>query len=203
MMIKQNKVASLFSDWKLGAAFFSLVVLALGCASRISNRDPVGERFPAVAGEALDGKEWKIPGDLAGKPAILMIGYVQDSQFDIDRWLLGFLQAETPVPFLELPTIKGLMASAAKGSIDEGMRKGIPEEDWHAVVTLWSGDAKRVVALTGNERPRNARVVLLDADGRVAWFADGGYSAREMVDLDKKARELLAALPNEDRETSA
>jgi len=34
-------------------------------------------------------------------------------------------------------------------------------------------------------------VILLDGEGRVAWFADHGYSARGMIDLDARARELL------------
>ena len=168
-------------------------ILVAGCRpAPTPNRDPVGQPFPEVAGEALDGREWRLPADLAGKPAILLVGFVQDSQFDIDRWLLGITQAATPVAFLELPAIPGLAPRMFKGTIDEGMRKGIPNEDWRGVVTLWTDDAARVVELTGNELPRNARVVLLDGEGRVAWFADRGYSAAQMVELDAKARELLA-----------
>jgi hypothetical protein len=173
-------------------------VLAVGCSSTpIPNRDPVGERFPEVRGAALDGKQWRIPGDLAGKPAILLLGFVQDSQFDIDRWLLGITQLETPVPFLELPTIKGLAPRMFKGTIDEGMRRGIPQEDWRGVVTVWSDDAKNVVELTGNARPANARVLLLDGEGSIVWFTDRGYSAGQMTELDGRARELLnAATPD-------
>lgn len=174
-------------------ALLTLVTLITGCsATTITNRDPVGEAFPEVVGKALDDKQWLIPQDLAGKPAILLIGTVQDSQFDIDRWLLGIAQTETPVPFLELPTIKGLAPRMFKGKIDNGMRNGIPAEDWRGVITLWGDDAGRVVELTGNERPGNARVILLDAEGRVAWFADRGFSANGMLALDARARELLA-----------
>ena len=175
----------------------ALALLTAACSSTIPNRDPVGQAFPAVAGEALDGESWQIPGDLAGKPAILLIGFVQDSQFDIDRWLLGLVQSGTPVPFLELPTIPGLAPRMFKGRIDEGMRGGIPVDDWRGVITLWGDDARRVVELTGNERPNSARVLLLDAEGQVAWFADHGYSASEMVELDARARELLPAEPED------
>lgn len=181
----------------LALVALALVAFATGCSSTtIANRDPVGEAFPEVAGKALDDKQWLIPQDLAGKPAILLIGMVQDSQFDIDRWLLGIAQTETPVPFLELPTIKGLAPRMFKGKIDDGMRGGIPVEDWRGVITLWGDDAGRVVELTGNERPRSARVILLDAEGRVAWFADHGFSAGGMIDLDARARELLASAPS-------
>ncbi len=172
----------------------ALFILVTGCSStKIGNRNPVGESFPDVTGKALDDKPWRIPQDLAGKPAILLVGMVQDSQFDIDRWLLGIVQIETPVPFLELPTIKGLAPRMFKGKIDDGMRSGIPIEDWRGVITLWGDDAERVVELTGNERPATARVILLDAEGRIAWFADHGFSPNGMIALDARARELLAS----------
>ena len=169
-----------------------LALLGVACSSPVANRDPVGETFPAVRGEALDGTEWRVPEDLAGRPAILLVGYVQRSQFDLDRWLLGIRQAGTPVPFLELPTIKGLAPRMFKGRIDDGMRSGIPAEDWRGVVTLWRDDARKVVELTGNERPANGRVMLIDAVGRIVWFADRGYSADQMIELDRLARELAA-----------
>jgi hypothetical protein len=75
------------------------------------------------------------------------------------------------------------------GTIDGGMRKGIPEEDWGAVLTIYA-DADEIVTFTGTENPRNARVLLLDARGHVVWFHDRGYSAARMQDLDRRWREL-------------
>lgn len=182
------------SSTRLAFSILALVALAAsGCGETVPRRDPVGDTFPSVRGEALDGKAWRIPEDLAGRPAIVLVGYVQDSQFDIDRWLLGIAQVGTPVPFLELPAIPGLAPRMFKGTIDEGMRSGIPIEDWRGVITLWGDDAKKVIALTGNEEPRNARVLLLDAQGRVVWFADRGFSPSQMLELDERARELANA----------
>ena len=195
---RSNRRLSGFSSARLALAL-GAVLLAACSSTPIPNRDPAGEPFPAVGGEALDGKQWRLPADLAGKPAILLVGFIQDAQFDIDRWLLGITQVGTPVPFLELPTIKGLAPRMFKGTIDEGMRKGIPIEDWRGVVTLWADDAASIVELTGNERPRNARVILIDANGDIAWFTDRGFSPAQMVDLDAVARELLdAAGPESD-----
>lgn len=189
-MFESKRFKTLHSIISLTAAAL-LAALVSGCSTSIANRNPINEPFPEVSGEALNGDAWNIPQDLAGKPAIVIMGYVQDAQFDIDRWLLGIVQVETPVPFLELPTIKGMAPRMFKGRIDEGMRGGIPKEDWRGVVTIWGDDAKRVVALTGNEKPNNARVALLDAEGKIAWFADRGFSPGGMLELDRKARELL------------
>ncbi|MEO0650009.1 MAG: hypothetical protein AAFZ65_04975 [Planctomycetota bacterium] len=172
------------------------LLLLVGCSSPIPNRDPVGERFPTVEGEALNGTPFTLPDDLVGQPAVLLIGYVQRTQFDIDRWLFGLLQAEVAVPIYEVPTIKSLVATQLKGTIDDGMRAGIPEEDWSSVVTVY-GDAGAIVDLTGNERPQNTRVVVLDADGRVAWFHDRGYSARLALEVRGLTDDLSVASPPE------
>lgn len=178
-------------------ALLALVLpgLLIGCASKYPNRNPVGETFPSVQATALDQKKWNLPADLAGKPALLLVGYKQDAQFDIDRWLNGVAQFETPVRVIELPTINSPVPKLYKGYIDEGMRGGIPEQDWGSVITVY-GDAKSVVRMTGNEEGRlNARVLLLDAQGRVVWFQDHGYSARLMKELDAKIREMNTANP--------
>ena len=70
-------------------------ILALGsCSSPIPNRNPIGESFPVVRGESLNGDAVELPSAVSGEPAILMVGYVQGTQFDLDRWTLGFAQAE-------------------------------------------------------------------------------------------------------------
>ena len=38
---------------------------------------------------------------------MVLVGYQQRSQFDIDRWLIGITQVDLPVKFVELPTIAG------------------------------------------------------------------------------------------------
>lgn len=144
-----------------------------------------------MEGEALDGTKTQVPGDLA-KPAVVLIGYVQDAQFDIDRWLLGLAQMNTPVNLTELPAIRGFVPGMFAERIDEGMRSGIPKEDWGAVVTVYD-DADKLVQLTGNERPRNARVLLLDEKNKIVWFHDRGFSVGSLKALDAEARQIASS----------
>ena len=164
---------------RLALVLFALLPVA--CSSTLPNRDPTGERFPSVSGETLAGEPVSLPGDLAGRPAVLLIGYKQETQFDIDRWLLGFAQAGLDAALLEVPTIPGLAASLASGFIDDGMRSGIPREDWSVVVTLYGDAAKPVARLTGTENGNNARVIILAPDGTIAWFHDRGYGTRQVL----------------------
>ena len=176
----------------LAAALVALLVFApfSGCASVTPNRVAVGEAFPAVEGEALDGTVQAFPGGLGGKPAVLLIGYVQDTQFDLDRWLIGLTQLKTPVQVYELPTIAGLFPGMFAGTIADGMRSGIPEEMWAGVVTLYDESADLVIAHLGNERPRCGRVLLLDGEGKIVWMHDRGFSPAELSDLDARVRAL-------------
>jgi hypothetical protein len=159
------------------------IVMYRGSTEVFPNRNPTGETFPSVVGESLEEIRTAIPEDLAGEPAVLLIGYKQNAQFDIDRWLMGLLQTEVEMRIIEIPTIPGLLPSFASGWIDDGMRSGIPREDWGLVVTLYGDAARPVAELTGTERGRLTRVVVLDAEGRVAWFDDEGYSARKALEV--------------------
>jgi cytochrome oxidase Cu insertion factor (SCO1/SenC/PrrC family) len=70
--------------------------------------------------------------------------------------------------------------------IDEGMRKGIPKELWKGVITVYE-DGDKIQRYTGNQNPNNARVMLLDAEGKILYFYDRGFS----VDALKSVRNLV------------
>ncbi len=159
------------------------------CSSTVKNQNPLQKPFPQVEGTSLDNKKYKLPADVKGKPVLLLIGYKQESQFDIDRWLLGLMQAKTKIKTYEIPTIKGIFPGMIAGTIDEGMRRGIPREDWAVVITIYN-DADKIVNFLGNEKPNNTRVVLLDKNGLVIWFHDRGYSASKLLELDKQIKQL-------------
>jgi hypothetical protein len=135
-----------------------------------------------VVGESLNRERVTIPDAYRGKNTLLLIGYTQKAQFDIDRWILGILQADVPVEIVEVPTIAGMMPQMVQGFINNGMRSGIPQSDWASVVTVYE-DAPKIIELLGNERPRSAYAVLLDRSGVVVWSSNIGYSASQIITL--------------------
>jgi hypothetical protein len=168
---------------KLASLLLFVLILTTSCSKSVvvSGVTP-GAIFPSVSGESLEKKTVKIPEDFEGSPVVLLVGYLQKAQFDIDRWILGLLQLETKVKFVEVPTIAGMMPEMVQGFINNGMRKGIPESDWKSVVTIF-GDAEKIVATLGNERPTNAYVVLLDSKGAIIKVFNNGYSASNVKEL--------------------
>ena len=168
--------------------------LLVSCSSTLERRDPTGERFPSVQGTSLSDKTYAIPEDFAGAPVVLLVGYIMETQFDLDRWLVGLAQAGLDVRVYEIPTIPGLVPGMFAGAIDSGMRSGIPKEDWGSVITVY-GDAGEIVSFTGNEGPRNGRIFLLDGEGKVVFFHDRGFSAGVLMELGKKLKALKAETP--------
>jgi hypothetical protein len=173
---------------KIAFSFPLLLVLA-GCATRYSQAAPLGRVFPAIVGNSLDGRRVEIPAAFAGRPVLLLVGYEQMSQFDIDRWVLGLDQLGVKIESYELPTIAGIFPGLFSGSIDSGMRSGIPKEDWPSVITVY-GDASTLQEFVGNDPSLPARVALLNAEGRVVYFHGTGYS----LDALKKLKSSVDAL---------
>ena len=164
-------------------------ILFVGCSSRFPAQNPVGRRFPTVSAEKLSKVSSQLPDEFAGQPVVVLVGYIKNSQFDIDRWILGLMQSGAKIRIVEVPTISGLAPKFFKSNIDEGMRSGIPKEDWPSVMTVYD-DSDILASFLGNENPNNARVLLLNSTGEVIWFHDRGYSASTLLELVKMAGSL-------------
>lgn len=157
------------------------------CSSTYPNQNLEGKAFPTVQGESLDQKAWTLPQDMQGKTVIFLMGYVQNTQFDIDRWLIGLDQLKSTFPVYELPTIKGMLPRFFKTKIDQGMRRGIPKELWKGVITIYK-DGKKLQQFTGNQNPNNARVILLDSTNVIRFFYDQGFSVKALNELLEKTQ---------------
>ncbi|MBA6262611.1 MAG: hypothetical protein V7780_02115 [Colwellia sp.] len=165
--------------------FILFISLASGCSTKYANQSVTGMSFPSVTGQTLEENTVKIPEDFNKDFTLLLVGYKQNSQFDIDRWLIGLDMTETNVDVYELPTIQGLFPRMFSTFIDNGMRAGIPKPLWKGVITVYE-DGDKVQAFTGNEAPNNARVLLLDKEGVVLYFYDDGFSVAALNELRDK-----------------
>ena len=171
----------------------SLLVLSLffaGCSSSVTTPANIkNSLFPSVKGSSLSKQQIQLPDHYRGKITLVLVGYTQRAQFDIDRWILGALQADVKAEIVEVPTIAGMMPQMVQGFIDNGMRSGIPKSDWGSVVTVYE-DAPKIIEALGNERPQSAYVVLLNKEGRIVWSSNIGYSATQILELKKVAESL-------------
>jgi hypothetical protein len=167
------------------------IFLASGCSTQYANQDITGKVFPPVKGKSLEDAAVSIPADFKGKVTLLLVGYKQDSQFDIDRWLIGLDMTKTNVDVYEIPTIQGMFPRMFSTFIDNGMRKGIPKALWKGVITVYK-DGDTVQAFTGNEQANNTRVILLNENGSIIYFYDDGFSVSALNNL----RDVLTSKKN-------
>ena len=169
----------------------AICIFFIACGSKIPTPPDVNQSmFPQVRGSSLKQESIVLPDHFRGKPTLLLVGYVQKAQFDIDRWILGALQAGVKAEIVEVPTIAGMVPQMVQSFIDNGMRSGIPQSDWGSVVTVYE-DAPKIIAALGNDRPQSAYVVLLDREGRIVWTSNTGYSAGQVLELKAKVEELV------------
>lgn len=162
----------------LKIVFLAAVGLALILTSSYAEgTSPVGKRLPSVKGQALSRTVVKFPEDLAGSPAILMVAYRRGTQADVDRWTAFLAERAPNTVRYELPTIANIIWRPMAGWIDSGMRGGVPQEAWSSVVTLYD-DASKLRDFLGDCGGYTAHMVLLDREGKVAWFNAGGFSER-------------------------
>jgi hypothetical protein len=166
--------------------FLSVALTALILSSCANYEYPsqvsIGDKMIDATGQSLEGEPVVIPQDFAGQETLLLFGYKQDSQFDIDRWLIGLDMTKTNVAAYEIPTMQGMLPRMFSGFIDSGMRKGIPKDLWKGVVTVYA-DGDKVQRFTGNVNPNNARVMLLDKQGSIVYFYDRGFSVEALNEV--------------------
>jgi hypothetical protein len=160
------------------AFLFSIFVMfaVSGCASyNYPAQVTLGEPMISIQGESLAGDPKQMPEDFSGQPTLLLFGYVHKSQFDIDRWLIGLNMRQADVVIYEIPAIKNIIGRMFSTRFDDAMREGIPKDLWREVITVYT-DGDKTQKYTGNLSPKNARVLLLDANGNVVHFYDEGFS---------------------------
>ncbi|RHW77890.1 hypothetical protein [Colwellia sp. RSH04] len=165
---------------------FVLVFLS-GCMTTYPNQQVVGQNLPDISGTSLEEQSIKMPEAFNQALTLLLIGYKQDSQFDIDRWLIALDMTQVNVPVYELPTIQGMVPRMFSTYIDNGMRAGIPKPLWKGVITIYQ-DGDKVQKFTGNENPNNARVLMINQQGKIVYFYDQGFA----VDALNKLKDVVS-----------
>ena len=172
---------------------FRVVALSVMCAiSTLAMEISVGDPFPELRGEYLNGKDAVMPGDANGKVALLLLGFTYKSRFPVEAWTKRFreeFEKNSHVTFYEIPMIGG-MARLGKWFIDSGMRRGTPKADQGNVITVYGGtDAwKQRLGVKNDEW---AYLVLLDSSGKIAWRYSGPFDDAKYPELAEQVKRLV------------
>ena len=116
-----------------------------------------GDRFPALKGQTLTGRDAALPQAASGKVTLVAMGFTYQSRFPVEAWADWYRKtvgSRADVTLFEVPMIGGL-ATLGRWFIDRGMRSGTPVELHDRVITVYggTGDWKRRLSYAGSWRP--------------------------------------------------
>jgi hypothetical protein len=142
--------------------------------------------FPSVSGRDLNGRDLRLPKDLAGDVDLLFVAFVRGQQADVDSWKSFADAAQKSRPNLkvyELPVLSRSI-SLIRGFIDGGMRNAIKDEAARAATVTLYIDKPPFRHALGIENEDQIAVLLVRRGGRVLWKGIGRYDAAKAPDLD-------------------
>jgi len=155
---------------------------------------PTPARLPELEARSLEGRAYRLPGDLDGELNVLVVAFERRQQRLVDDWLPSLLALESCVAGLrvyELPTISRAW-SPARWFIDGGMVRGIPDAEARARTLTVYTDVGRVLESLGLESAATVAVLLIDRAGNVAWRGGGEYETAQLRALTVVVTSRLA-----------
>lgn len=129
--------------------------------------------FPTIEATSLSGERRRLPGDLT-EPTVVILAFHRWQQSEVDAWIEELLEAGSPYPILEVPTI-GTRYRLARSFIDGGMRAGIPDAAVRERTLTVYTDVGRVLKGLGVRSTDHVVVTLVDPPGTVRAITQGTY----------------------------
>ena len=133
--------------------------------------------FPPLEARSLNGRTYRLSGDLEGELNVLLVGFEWWQQELIDSWV-PFLEElasrRTDLRIYELFVIPRSYLPA-RPFIDGGMVRGIPEDVVRARTLTAYTDLPRALACLGLKDTRDVALFLVERTGRVCWRARGSH----------------------------
>jgi len=164
------------------AAFLLLGSLVLFC-------DPLrGQSIPVTDARSLADNVIKLPDDLKGKPAVLVLGFSKSSSRQTKPWadeLNRDFGSDPKIAFYQLPMLQEVPCPL-RGFVLQGMRKPLSTADRKHFVPVFDNEAAWKVA-AHFVAPDEAYVLLVDGFGRIEWQASGVFGDEKYEALRKRA----------------
>lgn len=154
-------------EWLLAASLASLAA---------------AQALPNTQVESLAGQKLTIPQAFAGKPIILVWSFSKKAGEATRAWT-------DPLAKEGLPVWSAAMLEAAprfvRPMIRSGMRKDMPDTQQQRSLLLYQGE-KQWRQILKPPKDDDPLVVLLDAQGNVAWSYSGLYSPKALDEVRQR-----------------
>ncbi len=150
-------------------------------------------KFPEVIGKSLEGKEFVLPGDFAGKRNIVFVAFQREQQLAVNTWLptatlLEDLHKE--LRYYELP-IHSCINPIARWFLNRAMRVGIryPGSRAKTIVLYLNKDSfRKALGISGED---NVHIMVLNEGAQVVWHSVGPCDAEKAKNLSDFVRHFF------------
>ncbi len=179
----------------------ALLVLTLAWAApcRAASASPAlpdGGRIPDLHGTTLAGQPVDLPKMLAGRPAVLILGFSRDAQAEATAWgkrLAVDFYASPDVLYYELPMLGGV-PRLMRGFVMHEIAKEVSDRGKAHFVPVVNDEARwRQLAHVRSDR--EAYVLLVDGQGEVRWVTSGALTEDGYKTLRSDLDEIRASSP--------
>lgn len=159
----------------------------------MENQEVIGKMFPKITAYSLAKTEVKLPDMAIGKVTLIAIAFVREAQEMIDSWSVPFedrFSNKVTYIYYEIPMLGGIW-KLFRGSIDGGMRAGIPPEKHKNVLTHY-GNYNEYTSYLLIDNINNGYVFLLDKEGIIRFKGIGFASEKDIIEMIQIAERLGA-----------
>ena len=168
----------------LGALILTGCIPA-GINSPVQSSGAMGVAFPDVVGIDLEGEQVSLPGGFAGRRNLVAVAFERDQQAVVDTWITAvepLLARDRDLRLYEAPTIYESSA-LFRLWVNNGMRAGIPDPAARRRTVAVYLDRERFTAALAIPDTRDVHLLLLEADGRIAWRTTGPADDEKLAAL--------------------
>lgn len=133
-------------------------------------------RFPAVAGEALDGSPFSAPRDLTGSRTVALFGFALEHRTELESWvpfLDGLARAGTVRVRLFVPLG---VPKLLRGSLVGAMKAGVTQPELRASTIPLFVDVDAFCRALAIADRGHLNVLLIEPDSSVRWRGGGSFS---------------------------
>ena len=142
--------------------------------------------FPRLEARSLNGRAYRLPGDLEGENNVVIVGFEWWQQELIDSWVPSLEELAGRRPGLRFYELVAVSRSRlpARGIIDGGMVAGIPDRRVRARTLTAYTDLGGLLAALDLGGTQDIAVFLTDPAGRVSWRATGAHDDARQAGLE-------------------
>jgi hypothetical protein len=134
-------------------------------------------RFPAVAGEALDGTKFAAPRDLAVGRTVAMIGFALEHKAELESWVpyIDTLVRSRSDMRARLLIALGTPKWLRRGIVT-AMKAAVQAPELRASTIPLFLDVEAFARSLGISDREHLTLLLVEPDGRITWRGSGPFS---------------------------